>query len=100
MASRFGCEWLYYDGGVEVTRWKNNKGPLLRTPGNVLCFVDGARGAKTSTCVLEGGCAGRARWSASQYHNNAAIKYTRPSERDSVRARALTLVVTKEKWRV
>jgi len=51
MASRFGNEWSYYGGGAEVTQRRNNKGPLLRTPGNVLCSVDVARGAKTSTCV-------------------------------------------------
>lgn len=47
-----------YGGGAEVTRRRNNKGPLLRTPGNVLCSVSGARGAKTSTCVQGGGWRG------------------------------------------
>jgi len=57
-ASRFGNDCTYYGGGAEVTRRRNNKGPLSRTPGNVLCSVRGARGAKTSTCVQEGGWRG------------------------------------------
>lgn len=86
-----GRRW--HDGGIL-------RGPFCARPGMffVLSSVHVERRPARVYKRVDG--AGRARWSASQYHNNAAIKYTRLRERDSVRARALTLVVTKEKWRI